>query len=301
MRLLITGARGFLGQHVLSCLGAEQGGYALTQMKPTPKCVGLAPNMQWIRGDILHPQTFNSKVDALDAVIHLASISKAASDLEDGRLLETNTIGTLNMLKLAREKGASSFIFASSAAVYGDKKRLPIRETSLGRPVSIYGLSKMIGEQMCHFFTLNHSLSTICLRISNMYGPGQGTNFVISDLIRKSLKQKIVEAMNPASTRDFIYVHDVAEAVARCLSAISRGFEVINIGSGTETSVRKISQLIAKFSGRKIVFKSNYKHDTRRSVLDIGKASRILAWKPSVSLETGLKSTWKFAERGNGV
>jgi nucleoside-diphosphate-sugar epimerase len=282
----------------MKCLEAEQSGYALTQNKPLSKCIYLPPNMHWIRGDILHPQTFSTRVEALDVVIHLASFNKAASDLEEKALFQTNTIGTLNMLKLAKEKGASSFIFASSAAVYGDKNRLPISETFSAHPVSIYGLSKMIGEQMCRFFNLNHSLSTICLRISNMYGPGQGPNFVISDLIRKSLKKRIVEVMNPTSTRDFIYVDDVAEAVAKCLSARSRRFELINIGSGIETSIREVSQLIAKFSGRKIIFKSNSKNNTRRSVLDIHKAARILAWKPNVPLGTGLRNTWEFAEKG---
>lgn len=298
MRLLLTGARGFLGQHVLDRLGAEHDGYALTRMKPTSKHIARARNMQWIRGDILQPQVFTSEVGALDAVIHLASVIKAVNDLEDRRLLETNTIGTLNMLKLAREKGASSFIFASSAAIYGDKKKFPIRETFSPRPVSIYGLSKMIGEKMCHFFTLNHSLSTTCLRISNMYGPGQGPNFVIPDLIHKSFKQKTVEVANPASTRDFIHVYDVVEAVARCVSATSRGSEVFNIGTGVETSMRKISQLIARFSGREIIFKHGHEHGVKRSVLDISKTSKILAWKPKVPLERGLEKTWKFEERG---
>jgi nucleoside-diphosphate-sugar epimerase len=297
MRLLLTGARGFLGQHVLDRLGTEHDGYALTRTKPTSECVARTRNLQWIRGDILEPQAFVNKIDALDAVVHLASAIKAANALEDRRLFETNTIGTLNMLKLAREKGASSFIFASSAAIYGDKKRLPIRETFSSRPVSMYGLSKVIGERMCSFFALDQSFSTICLRISNMYGPGQGPNFVIPDLIHKSFKQKIVEVANPTSTRDFVYVNDVVEAVAKCVSIASRGSEVFNIGSGIETSIREISQLIAQLSGRVIIFKRRHEHASR-SVLDISKASKGLAWEPKVTLESGLRKTWKSEERG---
>jgi nucleoside-diphosphate-sugar epimerase len=304
MRILITGASGFLGQHVLSCLGAECDGYALAQMKSTPECAGLAPNMEWIRGDILRPQTFASKVNSLDAVIHLAAVNKTTNDLRYEKLLATNTTGVFNMLELARKKSASNFIFASSAAVYGDKRTLPIKETYLPDPVSIYGLSKLIGEQMCSFFSFNYSLATICLRISNMYGPGQGTGFVVSDLIRKSLCQKTVEVTHPEATRDFIYVDDVAEAVARCLSFVGgRGSEVINIGSGVETSIRKISRLIGKFSGRGVVFKKNYAHAhiTKRSVLDIDKALRMLDWKPKVSLEAGLRSAWEHAKNGTGI
>jgi len=284
----ITGAGGFLGKQILRLLDRKYNGYALTRSRPVS-----AQNFHQVKGNILRPHIFTKKLNDIDTVIHLAAINKATSDAEYERLFETNTIGTLNMLELARKKGAKRFIFASSAAVYGDKKTLPLKETFSPNPKSAYGLSKLIGEQICKYYSLTYALPTICLRISNMYGPDQQLNFVVSDLIYKSIKHEVIEVENPTSTRDFIYVDDVAEATIRCLSARTKKFEVINIGSGKEANIRKIAQLVGKFSGKKIIFKKNNRYNVKRSMLDINKARETLNWKPKVSLEKGLKDTWE--------
>lgn len=297
MRTLITGAQGFLGQYLLDHIGAEQDIYTLDQRKPSTKCIDYGHKIEHIEGDILRPDTFASKIDTVDSIIHLASVNKAINNREERQLYEVNTVGTLNMLQLAIDKGASSFVFASSAAVYGNKIRLPTKETFSTHPVSIYGLSKLICEQMCRFFTLNHSLSTICLRLSNMYGPGQGPGFVIPDLVCKFRKQNVVDAMNPDSTRDFIYVDDVAEAIVKCFSIRGEKSETINIGSGLETSIKRISQLLARFSKKEVIFKNDHNGGPKRSVLDINKAWRTLDWKPKVQLEEGIERVWAFTQK----
>lgn len=285
MRVLITGANGFLGRQVSQFLDRKYEGYALIR-----KSKISVRYLQQLNGDILRPDEFAKKLKHIDVVVHLAAVNKARTDLEYGKLFETNVAGTFNMLALARRKGVSKFIFASSAAVYGDKKVLPLKETFQPNPRSLYGLSKLVGEQTCMYYGPNHGFSAICLRISNMYGPDQPLGFVVPDLFDKSKSGNVIEVENPSSTRDFVYVEDVARAIERCLDAHVSG--VINVGSGKETSALEIAIQLGKFLGKDVVSRKGMDEKVKRSVLDIGRARKMLCWEPKVSLEEGLKKTW---------
>jgi nucleoside-diphosphate-sugar epimerase len=286
MRVLITGATGFLGRQVSASLDRKHGGYALIRKH------GLSMrNIRQLNGDILQPCEFEKKLKKIDAVIHLAAISKARTDIECKRLFETNVVGTFNMLELARKKEISKFIFASSAAVYGDKRVQPVKESFSPNPRSLYGLSKSLSEQMCIQYGAIHGFSAVCLRISNMYGPDQPPGFVASDLFVKSKLASVIKVKNPSSTRDFVYVEDVARALEKGLDSNVSG--IINIGSGKETSIQEIAIQLGKFLGRKVVTEKEKDEEVRRSVLDISKARDLLDWEPEMPLEKGLRVTWQ--------
>jgi nucleoside-diphosphate-sugar epimerase len=286
MRVLITGATGFLGRQVSAYLDRKHEGYALIRKHGLP-----IRNIQQLNGDILQPCEFEKKLKKIDAMIHLAAINKARTDIECKRLFETNVVGTFNMLELARKKEISKFIFASSAAVYGDKKVQPVKESFSPNPRSLYGLSKSLSEQMCIHYGSIHGFSAVCLRISNMYGPDQPPGFVASDLFVKSKLANVIKVKNPSSTRDFVYVEDVARALEKCLDSNVSG--IINIGSGKETSIQEIAIQLGKFLCRKVVTEKEKDEEVRRSVLDISKARDLLNWEPEMPLEKGLRVTWQ--------
>lgn len=294
MRVLITGASGCLGTQVSALLDKKHEGYALVRRHKVS-----VRNLQELDGDILQPNEFRRKLKNLDAVVHLAAVNRARTDQEFGRLFVTNVVGTFNMLELAKKMSVSKFIFASSAAVYGDKRVQPIKETFSTNPKSIYGLSKLIGERMCMYYAQTCGFSVVCLRIANMYGPYQSLGFVIPDLFAKSNRADIIEVENSSSTRDFVYVEDVARALERCLDIDVSG--VINVGSGKETTVSEIGVQLSKFLGKKAVSKSSTNTKPKRSVLDISRARHILCWEAKMPLEKGLKSTWSHMLAQAGV
>lgn len=285
MRVLITGASGCLGTQVSAFLDKKHDGYALARRNKVS-----VQNLLELDGDILQPNEFGRKLKNLDVVVHLAAVNKARTDQECERLFETNVVGTFNMLELARKMAVSRFIFASSAAVYGDKRVQPIKETFSPYPNSVYGLSKLIGERMCMYYAQTCRFSVVCLRIANMYGPYQSLGFIVPDLFDKSNRADIIEVENWSSTRDFVYVGDVAKALERCLDIDFSG--VINVGSGKETTVSEIAVQLSKFLGKKVVPKRSTNTKIKRSVLDISRARHILGWEPEMPLEKGLKLTW---------
>jgi nucleoside-diphosphate-sugar epimerase len=124
-----------------------------------------------------------------------------------------------------------------------------------------------------------------------MYGPYQPSGSIVPDLFEKSNLSGIIEVENSSSTRDFVYVGDVAKAVERCLDVDVSG--VINVGSGKETSVLAIAIQLSKFSGKKVVLKKGPDEKIKRSVLDIDRARDLLCWEPEMPLEKGLKVTWR--------
>jgi nucleoside-diphosphate-sugar epimerase len=271
---------------VSTFLDKKHDGYALTHRHKLS-----VQNLQQLNGNILQPNEFGKKLKDMDAMVHLAAINKARTDLERERLFVTNVVGTFNMLELARKMVVDKFIFASSAAVYGDKRVQPMKETFSPNPKSLYGLSKLIGERMCMCYGSTYGFSAVCLRISNMYGPDQSSGFIIPDLFDKSNLADIIEVENSSSTRDFVYVGDVARALERCLDVDVSG--VINVGSGKETSVLEIAIQLGKFLGKKVVSKKGADEEVKRSMLDISRARDLLCWEPEMPLEKGLKVTWQ--------
>jgi len=213
-----------------------------------------------------------------DYVIHLAALTRSQNN-ED--MFNINVNGTLNVLEFCKEKKAK-FVFASSAAVYGDYKEA-IKEDFLLKPKSFYGLTKVLGEKMCEFYNKNFNIPIVVLRIFNMYGPEQQKGFLIPDIVSQLKNEKIIIG-NPYPKRDYVYVNDVVEAFVKGLELA--GFNIINIGTGKSHSGKEVVEMLAK--DKEIEFLDSIKIDSN-SCADISKARELLNWKPKVFLEEGLR------------
>ncbi|MEB3691388.1 MAG: GDP-mannose 4,6-dehydratase, partial [Caldisphaeraceae archaeon] len=205
-----------------------------------------------------------------------------------------------NVLELSRVLDAY-FVFASSAAVYGEKTALPIREDSKKEPINLYGYTKSLGEELLESYVKEYGIKASSLRLFNVYGEGikgeENAN-VVESFARKLMRgERPVIFGDGTNTRDFVYVDDVVNSFIAISSKKVTG--TFNIGSGKETSIRELLELVEKAMGKAIdpVFKEARKNDIKRSVADISKAKEVLSWSPKVKLEDGIKKTVDYYKR----
>jgi len=239
----------------------------------------------------------------IDAVVHLAAITSVAFSVEHPDLtFKNNVMGTLNLLDACVRAKVKNFVFASSAAVYGNPQYLPVDENHPTQPLSPYGSSKMEGEVRCRIFMEEHGLKTLALRIFNAYGPRQPLNAysgVITHFMDRMRRDEPLVIFGDGSiTRDFVHVWDVREALLKALIADNAKGEIVNIGSGKATSINDLAKTVLDLAGKDlgIVYEKPKIGDIKASVADISKAEKLLHFKPSVSLRKGLQTLFDSKE-----
>ena len=311
-RVIITGGSGFIGRHLVKrlltdkhcsvALIANTSNLAVMELQETTPLTFYAADIR-DRDSILN--IFQD--EKADTCIHLAAkISVADSIKKPEETMDINVKGTLNVLEACHNSGINSFVFASSAAVYGDVKELPISENLSLRPLSPYGTSKMLAEQhVLSYKQLKKIKNTISLRIFNVYGSGQASE---ADVISK-FASRLAKGLPPiihgdgSHTRDFISVHDVVGAILLSIRAMEgpknghksnlRSLSVFNIGSGTATSVKELAHKMISIS--RLELEPIYEEGGQdggvilHSYADITKAKRVLHFVAKKNLETGLR------------
>ncbi|MDP2871750.1 MAG: NAD-dependent epimerase/dehydratase family protein [Bacillota bacterium] len=296
--VLITGAAGFIGEHLalhLARLGRSV--VAVDRRPPAGSYRGL-PGVHAVTCDVAGPR-FRSHFRALRprAVIHLAAQSSlGALERDPSRGLRDNVLGTLNVIEACTAAGTQRMIFASSAAVYGSAA-VPMRETAPPRPQSAYGWTKAAGEQMVVRCGVERGLEYAVLRFANCYGPGQeekddpGVMSLWLDAARTGAPLRIAAGRR---TRDFVHVSDVVEAIALALDARLTG-ETLNISTGVETSLHDLAVLVCRITGATMSVQEHAPPagDILRSALDRAAAGAVLGWKPRVTLAEGLLAMWR--------
>jgi UDP-glucose 4-epimerase len=239
-----------------------------------------------------------------EVVMHLAGQSCMRPSVDDPlHDASVNILGSLNVLRAAVEATSRKIIYAASGGtLYGEPPRVPVREEDrfVSRPSSPYGISKRVVEDYLHFFHETHDLDFTMLAMSNVYGPRQdplGDAGVISIFAGTMLRGERPTILGDGEqTRDYVYVGDVAEAFVR---AIARGpASILNIGSGTETTVNHIYRMVASHLGfRGTAQRAPAKPgEPRRVALDPTAAGRLLGWKAHTSLEQGVKETVEWVQ-----
>lgn len=230
-----------------------------------------------------------------DFIIHLAAQASVITSLTDPFLdFHTNALGTVHLSLLSQKYHVKKFIFASTAAVYGEPSYLPIDEKHPTSSKSFYSLSKSSAESFLQLTNELRGLKYAILRFSNVYGPRQsadGEAGVIAIFINQLLANDSVTIYDGNQTRDFIYVKDVAIA---CRKTLERDYQgIFNISSCTETTITELFMQIAKelSSHLKPIYKCARTGEIKRSVLDHSKACRELNWHPRYPLSIGLKET----------
>lgn len=303
MRVLVTGGAGFIGSHVVDRLVAHGHSVTVLDNLSTGRRENIADGVNMILSDVTDPYLARTLARRkFDAVIHHAAQVSVPRSLADPRFdAQVNLVGTMNLLEYAIQSRVSRFILASSAAVYGNPRSVPIAEDAPTRPLSPYAMSKLAAEQYLRETARHTDLQVVILRYANVYGPRQsihGEPGVVCAMINQIVtRMPVIIHGDGQQKRDFVYVSDVAKANLLALRK-DTPCGMYNVGTGVPTTILELKRLLAGPNG-KAEFVPARPGDVRDSVLDSKAIRSKMGWRPAVSLEAGLARTWRYY-RGAG-
>ena len=299
MNFLITGAAGFLGSSLAEHLAREGHQVRGLDDLSTGDPQALSPDVHFTRGDVNDRPKLWTLLQEVDCVYHLAArVSVPESVLYPREYNAVNVGGTVSLMEAMRDVGVRRVILASSGAVYGDQGEQPLQETAIPDPHSPYAVSKVSAEHYVRTIGKLWGMETVCLRIFNAYGPGQhlppSHPPVVPHFLRQALRGgTLVVHGDGTQTRDYVYVDDVVSAMVAAATAPNVNGLVINVGSGTETSIRELVKKVGQVTGREVdsLYNANTSGGVSRMQADLSLAAQKLNYRPSIKLDDGLRLT----------
>jgi UDP-glucose 4-epimerase len=302
VRILVTGGAGFVGSHVVDRLLGDGHAVTVVDNLSTGRGANVNPaatlHVCDIRSPRLHALVAQARPDAL---VHVAAQAAVARSVVDPSFdASINVVGTLTLLEAGRRAGARRVVYTSTGgAAYGDTDVLPTPEDHPARATSPYGVSKVAAERYLECWAGLTGGRVLSLRLANVYGPRQnplGEAGVIAIFCHRLLRgEPCVVNGDGGQTRDYVYVEDVADAVARAL-ARPDATGVVNIGTGIETSVTELYRRLARAAGveRAAEHGPARPGEQRRSLLDASRAKALLGWTPATAIDDGLAKTFTW-------
>lgn len=313
-KVLLTGGAGFIGSHLCDYLleknlPAGRQGYKvicvdnfITGSKKNIEHLINHPNFKFIEADVTKPIRY--QLSAISYIFHLASpASPFDYQNHPEETLLANSLGTLKILNLAKEKKAKVLI-ASTSEVYGDPREHPQKESYWGNtnsfgPRACYDESKRFAEAATYVFLHKYRLDARIARIFNTYGPRmqKDDGRVVSNFINQAISGKPLTIYGDGNqTRSFCFVSDMVEGIYKTLFSGGTNGEIFNLGNPEEYTVLDLAKKIRKLtqSRSEIIYQPLPPDDPAQRQPDIAKAKRVLGWEPKVSLETGLKKTIEY-------
>ncbi len=296
MNFLVTGAAGFLGSALANRLAREgqqvRGLDDLSAGDPDR----LGPEVLFTRGDVSDRPKLWTLLQDVDCVYHLAArVSVPESVLYPREYNAVNVGGTVSVMEAMRDVGVKRVVLVSSGAVYGDRQQQPLSEDRSPDPRSPYAVSKLAAEHYLHTIGSLWGIETVALRVFNAYGPGQPLPAAHPPVVPHFLRQasrrgSLVIHGRGDPTRDFVFIDDVVEALIAAATTGSIDRMVINIGSGTETSIRELAQAVmdAVDETADWILTEDRDPGPSRMCADVRVARQKLSYKPQTDLATGL-------------
>jgi UDP-glucose 4-epimerase len=306
MRTLVLGGSGFLGSHIVDKFLREK--HDVTVYDLYPERFRRSPRgIKFVTGDFGNVGALNELIETgFDAVIHCVSTTTPKSSNESPEFdIQSNVIGTLNLLDICVRHGIGKMVFLSSGGtVYGDIGDLEmVDETHAVRPMCSYGVSKLTIEHYLDVYKHLRGLNYVVLRLSNPYGERQSPLRALGALtvfLHRTIKRQIVEVWGDGRvTRDFIYVGDVANAVY--LASVNPVSGIFNVGTGHGLSLRDILTQISDVVGitPSVTWLASRSFDVPRIVLDAAKLREATDWRSVTSLEDGIKTTADWLQKAD--
>jgi NAD dependent epimerase/dehydratase len=304
---LVTGAGGFIGSHLTERLvreGAQVRALVRYTSRRDEGFLSALPDdicsqLHVVHGDVRDIKTVREAMQGVRFVFHLAAlVGIPYSYLHPQEVIETNVIGTANVLLSARDNGdIQRVLLTSTSEVYGTAQYVPIDEAHPLQPQSPYSATKIAADALGTSFQRSFKTPVVLVRPFNAYGPRQSMRAVIPTIIVQALTrdQVMLGALHP--TRDFTYATDTADGFVRAATAPGAVGQAINVGSGQEISIGDLARLIVKLVGRDVPVVQDPQRlrpassEVERLCADNTLARDILSWKPQVSLEEGLQRT----------
>ncbi len=300
---LVTGGAGFIGSNIVEALVARGEYVRVFDDLSTGDLANLGPvrdKIDFVQGDLRDMGALKRAVQGAHYVIHQAALRSVPRSVDDPMSSDAvNTHGTLQLLVAARDaKTVRRLVYASSSSAYGDSPALPKVEDQTPAPISPYAVSKLAAELYCRMFSKLYGLETVSLRYFNVFGPRQSPQSqyaaVVPLFIRAILRgEPVIIHGDGEQSRDFTYIDNVVQANLLSCTTPGVGGEVFNIACNSRHSVLEIARTIEKITG----MTANIEHtptragDVRHTQASIEKAQRLLAYKPTVDFEEGMRRT----------
>jgi UDP-glucose 4-epimerase len=299
MNFLITGAAGFLGSCLANNLVREGHHVRGLDDLSTGDPQVLSSEVLFTRGDVNDRPKLWTLLQDVDCVYHLAArVSVPESIIYPREYNSVNVNGTVSLMEAMRDVGVKRVVFISSGAVYGDHQVQPLLESAIPDPRSPYAVSKLAAEYYVKNIGDLWGIETVSLRVFNAYGPGQhlppSHPPVIPNFLRQAIRGgTIVVHGEGAQTRDYVYLDDAVSAMIAASTAPGLDNLVINVGSGTETSVRELMRLVVEVTGSQaeVMFNPRTDPGASRMRADLTLAHEKLGYQPHISLTEGLRLT----------
>jgi len=290
LKILVTGGAGFIGRYLTEHLlkNNEITIYDDLSSSTGEKILPLInKGVKFVKGDILDFKLLSESSKNFDIIIHLAAKSDVSESVIHPEITTSvNLNGTINVLKCCAQNKIKKIIFASSAAVYGNCKDLPITEESKTEPLSPYGASKLSAENEIKRYANEFGFDAIILRMFNVYGVGQNDLYsgVISVFLKNIAQNKpLVIYGDGEQTRDFVSIYDIVQAFDHVI--LSNGVKTFNIASGKSVSINKLAEILLAGEKFKVIYKEQKKGDIKNSVVDVTLAEKELGFYAKRSLQ----------------
>lgn len=307
-RILVIGGAGFLGSHIVDQLTAGPAREIVVLddfVRGTRANLAKAvedPRVEVVEGSIEDLPLLRRLMDGTDYVFHLAALWLYECLHEPRRALEVNVVGTYNVVETAQQAGVKKVVYSSSASVYGDALFTPMTEEHPFNNRTMYGATKIAGEQFFRAFYEQHKMDYLGLRYMNIYGPRMDYEGTYVSVIMKVL-DRIDAGLPPlvfgdgSQAYDFVHVEDVAHANLRALQADATD-EFLNIGIGVRTSINELVELLLRVtnSNLKPEFRPGEQMFVTHRVGSTEKAERLIGFRASVPLEEGLRSVVEWRQ-----
>ncbi|AIG73151.1 Conserved putative membrane protein [Amycolatopsis japonica] len=305
-KVLFTGGGGFIAAHVIPML--IEGGYTVRVFDNMTRGDRARINefvatgkVELVEKDVRYGGAVREAMRGCTHVIHFATVSINKSVADPHESIDINMVGNHNVFAAAADEGVERVVFASTASVYGDPKRLPMHEDDELKPLTPYCISKRAGEDMLGFYERTKGLSWNALRFFNVYGPGQKIEAYYTSVINHFIQRlragqpPIIDGRGDQSM-DFVHVTDLARAVVAALES-EKANVPINIGTGIDTSIATLAKILIDAVGVNVepLFNERDVLVSRRAA-DITRAREILGWEPKISVEEGMYELVKASE-----
>ncbi len=305
--VVVTGAGGFIGSHVVERL-VREGATVRAVLRYTSRgqrgaldllSADVMDSLELTLGDVRDFDAVREVMRGADAMFHLAALVGIPYSYEHPQeVIDTNIVGTSNVLLAAKELGSlERIVLTSTSEVYGSALRVPMDEEHPLQAQSPYSATKIAGDALGVSFQRSFGLPVTIVRPFNAYGPRQSARAVIPTIIAQAVSGSALKLGSVATTRDFTFVEDTAEAFLKIGAAEEALGEVINAGSGREIAISEVVKKVAEITGRELDVETDAQRvrpeasEVSRLLSDSSKAERLAGWQAETSLDDGLRLT----------
>ena len=296
-KVIVTGGSGFLGTHL--CRALIQAGHQVKNIDLRPN-----PEVLTVLADIRDQALMLEHIKDAEFVFHLAALIEAGESVKfPQKFIDTNISGTAAVLEAMRQNGIFNFAFSSSAAVYGEPQRTPIKEDDRTLPINPYGMTKLAIEGLVASYVASYNMTGVGLRYFNLYGPEElhepETHAIPRFISQIERGEEVTVWGSGEHLRDFIYIADVVNAHIKCMELMERQpnqYHYFNLSTNAPAAVRDVIKMLEEIMDKRANIKNFPPRPGDPIVLtaDASKAKEVMSWQAQVDLRTGLQNTIEY-------